>query len=343
MIGASERRETAKAIAAIQAPDGSIAWEAGRHVDPWNMIEAAMGLDVCGMHTEARRAFGWLRDRQSPDGSWAAAYLDGRVVDPTVDANFCCYIATGCWFHFMRTDDAAWLRKMWGVVERALDHVLDMQLPSGAVAWARDAQGRLWPEALVSSSSSIFHSLWCGITIAEHLGEERPDWELSAATLRAAVDHHLGPFMDKDGFSMDHYYPVLTGVVRSPQTADDLDRTWARFVIEGAGCRCTDDRPWVTTGETSELAIALVLAGDQDRAARLIEWIQQLRNPDGLYWTGANHPGREIWPQEATSWSAGAALLAVDALEGGPTADLFSGRALAPRPDFEVSDAGERA
>lgn len=302
-----------------------------------------MGLDTVGFHREARAAYRWLFDRQRDDGTWASAYMRGDISDPTFDANFCAYPTVGCWFHFMQTGDERWLRRAWRVIEPALDAVLDLQMSSGAIAWARDPDGRIWPEALVASSSSIFHSLRCGVTIAEHLGCDRPDWELSLASLEASVAEGSGPFMDKDRFSMDHYYPALSGVLQRDEALANLDDAWARFVVEGAGCRCTDDRPWVTSGETCELAIAEAVAGRSDRAEALFEWVQHLRDDDGMYWTGANHPGGEVWPNEKTTWSAGAVLLAADALSGGPTLALFSGSALASKPMIEVRDAGERA
>lgn len=327
----------------MQHADGWIPWEAGRHVDPWNMVEAAIGLDCAGLHEAARRAYGWLAEAQRQNGSWAARYQDGAVADATVDANFCAYPATGIWFHFLKTGDERWLRKMWPVVEKVLDHVLDMQLPSGAIAWARDPQGVLWEEALVTSSSSIFHSLWCGITIAGHLGHERPDWELSLAVLQRAIALHEGPFMDKSRFAMDHYYPALTSTVDGAEADGRLDACLERFVVPGRGCRCTDDRPWMTSGETSELAVALSVHDRTAIAGTLLEWLGSVRDDDGMYWTGVNHPDGTVWPLEKTTWSAGAVLMAADALDGGPVRDLFSGAALIRRAEFDLSDAGEWA
>jgi GH15 family glucan-1,4-alpha-glucosidase len=83
------------------------------------------------------------------------------------------------------------------------------------------------------------------------------------------------------------------------------------------------NRPWVTTGETCELVIALAMVGRHDDAARLFEWVQHLRAPDGNYWTGATFPDGTLWPREQTTWNAGAVLLAWDVLRGGPTSELF--------------------
>ena len=295
-----------------------------------------MGLDAAGLHAEAEQAYAWLASVQRPDGAWAASYVDGRVVDPTLDANFVAYVATGTWHHFLSTGDDRFLTSMWPVVERAVDFVLALQMPSGAIAWARDADHQPWPGALLTSSSCIYLSLRSAITIARHLGLERPDWELAVANLGGAVASKPDAFEPKRRYAMDWYYPVLGGAVTVNDAAAMLASRWDEFVIDGRGCRCVDDRPWVTSGETCELVFACIAFGMVAEPALLFDWIQHLRDDDGLYWTGANYPGGERWPDEKTTWSAGSILLAAAALEGDEaTLGLFRGTALVPPSGLE--------
>ena len=72
--------------------------------------------------------------------------------------------------------------------------------------------------------------------------------------------------------------------------------------------------PWVTGAETSELVLALEAVGDRDRALRLLADVQHLRRDDGSYWTGYVFPDRANWPDEQTTFTAAAVILAVDAL-----------------------------
>ena len=51
---------TGHAIAAVQRHDGQIPWFEGGHCDPWNHVEAAMALTVCGLVDEAVDAYRWL-------------------------------------------------------------------------------------------------------------------------------------------------------------------------------------------------------------------------------------------------------------------------------------------
>jgi hypothetical protein len=60
---------SAKSIVAAQEPSGLIPWFPGGHADPWDHVEAAMALDVCGFAPEAVAAYRWLAAHQRPDGS----------------------------------------------------------------------------------------------------------------------------------------------------------------------------------------------------------------------------------------------------------------------------------
>ena len=74
VMSAAQVAQTVDAIAANQLPDGNIPWTPGGHTDPWNLVEAAMALDVGGRHAESRRAFEWLRRRQRPDIGFLPAF-----------------------------------------------------------------------------------------------------------------------------------------------------------------------------------------------------------------------------------------------------------------------------
>jgi hypothetical protein len=327
----SDLHATGRAIADIQLQDGCIPWETGRHADPWNHVEAAMGLDVVGLHAEAERAYRWLADIQEPDGSWFAAYLDGQALDPTVDANFCAYIAAGLWHHFLAADDEDLLHLMWPTMESAIDFVVGLQRPDGSIAWARDANGEAWPGALITSSSCVYLSLAAALRVATTLGKERREWGAARVRLGRALGHDRAAFEPQDRYAMDWYYPVLTGAVHGGVAERRLRSSWHRFVVPGWGSRCVVDRPWATTGETAELVIACELTGLSRQARELFGWLERLRDEDGLYWTGMNHPGGELWPPEKTTWSAGSVLLAADVLQGsGPTKDFFRELALGP-------------
>ena len=60
--------------------------------------------------------------------------------------------------------------------------------------------------------------------------------------------------------------------------------------------------------------------------------MQHLRDADGSYWTGYVFPDDARWPEERTTWTAAAVLLASAYLSGDPaTAAVFGGADLRGR------------
>ncbi|MEZ4579785.1 MAG: hypothetical protein R2875_17760 [Desulfobacterales bacterium] len=87
-------------LAKMQKASGEIPWSEGGKTDPWDHIEAAMGLCIGGYVDEARRAYEWLADIQLEDGAWYASYIDGKPLDRTRDTNVSTYIAVGVYHYY---------------------------------------------------------------------------------------------------------------------------------------------------------------------------------------------------------------------------------------------------
>ncbi|MBO0817781.1 MAG: prenyltransferase, partial [Actinobacteria bacterium] len=54
--------------------------------------------------------------------------------------------------------------------------------------------------------------------------------------------------------------------------------------------------------------------GDARRALGMFAWVQFLRDPDGAYWTGWQFANRKHFPNERSSYTSAAIILAADAL-----------------------------
>ncbi|WP_419944088.1 prenyltransferase [Candidatus Poriferisodalis sp.] len=307
---------TAAAIEACQQPDGLILWFDGGHADPWNHVEAAMGLASAGRPHAAEAAYNWLAANQHPAGSWHNYYTAHGVKDPKVDTNCCAYIAVGVWHHWQVTGDCGFVESMWPAVERALDFVVGLRKPAGHIPWAVHANGTPWPYALLTGSSSIAHSLRCGIALAHLLGRERPHWGRSVTEIERLIRRRPDSFEPKDRWAMDWYYPVLCGALEGAQARAHLAAGALKFLLGEHGVRCVTDQPWVTAAETSECALAYLRTGDASTARRLFEATSAMRNADGSYYTGWVVPQSKTFPDaERSSYTAAAVLLAADALD----------------------------
>ncbi len=307
--------ETADFIAGQQLASGAIPWYRDAPTDPWDHVECAIALDLCGRFEAAAAAYRWLASTQNTDGSWWYSYRGDQPQDLAKDSSHSAYPATGVWHRYLVTGDRDFLGEMWPMVSRGLDFTLGLQQPEGHVYWARDEHGNAWPSALLAAGSSICQNLANGSRIAAVLGHERPDWRRSASRLATAVRQRPNLFEEagdnQRGYSMNWYYPVLAGVITGGEARQRLARHWREFVIDGWGCKCSLDQPWVTVAETSELAAALVAAGESAQADRLLEWTLRLRDADGGFWTGIRLPEEDIYPpHEKTTWTAAGVIIA---------------------------------
>ena len=326
---------TADYIKSLQLPSGAILWNKNDKLDPWDHVEAAMGLSVAGFTDEAAAAYQWLADNQLDDGSWHAAYFietcDGlsETHSSGKETNFIGYIATGIWHHYLVTGDETFLSRMYPMVNRALDFVLQFQSPQGEISWAVDAYNNPAPDALLTACASLTRSLECGIKAAEVLGIYKPQWPIAWQALAEAVKSKPERFdrtwESKARFAMDWYYPVLAGLYSVTEAQGRLQQRWSEFVEGQLGCRCVSDEPWVTMAETAELVIALLAAEERPKAQTLFATLAQWQQNDGGFVTGFVFRDNVIWPEDKTSWTAGAVLLAADALFAlTPASTLFT-------------------
>ena len=307
---------TADAIEACQQPGGLILWFDGGHADPWNHTEAAMALASAGRHRAAETAYEWLHANQHAAGSWHNYYTARGIKDAKVDTNCCAYVAVGVWHHWQATGNRGFVESMWPNLERALDFVVGLRKPSGHIPWAVHANGTPWPYALLTGSSSIAHSLRCGVALARLLGRERPHWERSATEIERLIRHRPDSFEPKDRWAMDWYYPVLCGALKGAQARAHLAAGAPKFLLGEHGVRCVADQPWVTAAETCECALAYLRTGDAGTARRLIAATGSLRADDGSYYTGWVVPQAKTFPGgERSSYTAAAVLLATDAAD----------------------------
>ncbi|MDQ1696026.1 MAG: hypothetical protein QOJ03_1379 [Frankiaceae bacterium] len=314
LLAADDILATAASIAGVQEASGAIPWFVGGHTDPWDHVECAMALSAAGFTTAARRAYEWLRVTQRPDGTWPSKVTAGTVVDAAAETNQCAYVAVGVWHHLLITGDDGFAERMWPAVHRAVDWVISRQTARGEIGWSVAADGLTTDDALLTGSSSTYQALRCALALADWVADPQPDWELDAGRLAHVIAEHPEAFLDKSRFSMDWYYPDLGGAVRADAGRRRLRDGWEIFVEPGLGARCVSDQPWITGAETSELVLALDTVGQRDIALQLLSDMQHLRADDGSYWTGWQFHQQINWPDERSTWTAAAVVLAVDAL-----------------------------
>ncbi|NNK83992.1 MAG: phenyltransferase domain-containing protein [Desulfobacterales bacterium] len=315
-------------IVNTQRKSGEIPWCEGKQTDPWDHIEAAMGLNIGGYFAEARHAFNWSAQNQLSDGSWYATYINGVPEDKTRDANMSSYISVGVLHDYLITNDKPFLQEMWKTIYRAIEFALSLQAPGGEIHWAISPEGKRDPMALLTGSSSIYLSLKSALVIAKELGYSMPAWEEALVKLGGAIRHKPYHFnMTKSRFSMYWFYPILSGALTGEQAQNRIDQYWKKYVVEGHGAKCVNDELWVTIAETAELSLALSAMGNLTLAEIVLNWISGKRFDDGSFWCGYTVPDITLWPDDKLTWTNAAVLMAADAIyDLTPAGKLFSHR-----------------
>lgn len=336
-------------ILKTQLEDGCIPWFTGGHADPWDHTEAAMALSIVGEYDAAVKAYRWLQQQQLSDGSWWISYKNGQVFDNSrKETNFVAYVATGVWHHYLITQDHEFAAEMWPMVQRALSFVMKCQSEFGDVAWSVDCEGNINDDSLLTGCSSIYKSLECGYNLSVVVDDEQPQWLEARKRLGDVIRNHPERFdrtwESKARYSMDWFYPILTGAIQGAAAKQRLSDRWDEFVIEEMGCRCVSDEPWVTVAESCELTMALVAAGEHKKAAKLYSWLHDFRDEQGVYWTGWQFEEKIYWPDEKPTWTGGSIILAADALtHKTPASRLFTHIDILDPEEFEQTGVQRRA
>lgn len=215
---------------------------------------------------------------------------------------------------------------MWPCVKHAVDFALSLQAPGGEIHWAKSPDGVVDPMALMTGTSSVFFSTKCALAIAEILGEKNEGWQNALGLIRDSLAKRPHSYnISKSRFSMDWFYPILSGALTGIEAQKRIDKYWKKFVVEGQGVRCVSDQPWVTVAETAEFVLTLSAMGNDKLARIIFGWIQDRRYDDGSYWCGFTFPDMVVWPEDKLSWTNGVVLMAADALyDLTPASCLFS-------------------
>ena len=236
-------------ILRLQNADGSIPWFKGGVIDPWNHLEATMGLQILGERAAAEKAIAYLQNSQLEDGSWwgqlgSAVPIDMELHQFTTegmdtghqvrDTNFTAYIATAAYHHYLTFQDMAYTQNLWPCVEAAITFVLGLQYDEGDIRWTARDPGTPEEDSLVTGNSSIYKSLGHAIKLGTLLEQPVDNWRAARDRLGHALAYRPERFDrtwgSKAHYSMDWYYPVLSRALDIPAAAERLQARWDSIV-----------------------------------------------------------------------------------------------------------------
>ena len=316
-------------IKSIQYKSGAIpSNEDGTH-DPWDHIESIMGLNIYKDIEASKSAFNWLTHHQNSDGSWYAKYYKTDAIEKNKPTHFSPYIAVAALHFFRIFKDINFLQSIWSSIELAVNFSVELQQDNGTIPWSIDNNNQIENDYLLTGCSSILKSIECGIALSKILNqtENIEKWKKAHLLLSNAIQDPDGKFdliKDRKRFSMDWYYPILSGCLKQQQKLHYINKIFKDFYLDGIGIKCVIEEPWVTVAETSEFILALMCAGYDDEAKRLLFDVLNISDEEGIPFMGWQYEQNIFWPEEKPSWTAAALMLSADCVfDYSDASDLF--------------------
>ena len=318
----------AKSIKTNQLDSGAIPSNADLSHDPWDHIEAIMGLNFLKDKESSDLAFKWLKNNQNKDGSWYAKYSNNDPIELNKPTHFGPYISVAALHYFKIFSDKDKLFELWETIKSAIDFSIDLQNSNGTIPWSIDKNNEIENDFLLTGSSSILKSLECAIAISKILDiDSNEKWTKSYESLAYAIRNPEGLFdktTDRSRFSMDSYYPIISGVLLDYEKEKYIKKIFKDFYVEGIGVKCVVDEPWVTVAETSEFIISLVISNELEEAKKILVEVMNISDSNDIPYMGWQYVENIFWPEEKPSWTAAALILAADSIfDFSPGSDIL--------------------
>ena len=311
----------AKFIKSIQLKSGAIPSNDDGSHDPWDHIESIMGLNFANEYEPSKLAFDWLIKNQNQDGSWFSKYMDDIPIEKNKPTHFAPYISVAALHFYKIFSDKEYLEYLWPSIESAINFSIKLQIQNGTIPWSVDKNQKIEEDFLLTGSSSILKSIECGIAISKIIKSTKnlEDWNNSYELLSKAIKNPSGKFdllKDRKRFSMDWYYPILSGCLNDNQKFFYVDKVFKDFYIKEMGIKCVIEEPWVTVAETCEFIICLMISGREEDAKKLLKDVINISDINGVPYMGWQYEENIFWPLERPSWTSAALIIAADSVMG---------------------------
>ena len=304
-----------------QSMTGAIPSLKNGSLDPWDHIESIMGLTVMGHYDAAKQGFDWLFKNQNPDGSWFSEFKNDQPIIKNRQTHFSCYLSVGLLHYAKITKDIDFIESNWKNISEAINFSINLQNKNGTIPWCLNEDNKPDEDYLITGSSSILKSLECSIALFILLGAKDKKllerWESAYTKLQGALrkpDNLFDKKISRKRFSMDWYYPVISGAFSIKESKIIIKNTLKEFYIEGIGIKCVKEEPWVTVAETNEFIMAAIKADELALAKNIFIEALSISDENNIPYMGWQYEENIFWPDEKPSWTAAALILAADAI-----------------------------
>ena len=296
-------------IISNQSSNGAIYWDEKGKCDAWDHCECLIALAIFEEWAAFDRGIDWVLNNINNKG---LIYSEFKLNEPSkafFEAHHAAYIFLPILQRYLIDGKKDYLRKRFKELRIIYRGMKSFQDDEGYFYWAKNSEGYA-NNSLITASCSIELSRRAYKYISEIIGENFADNEdfLNKEMLASKKFNRDG--IDRSRFSMDSYYPLLCGY----GDQKDITVLLQNFYIEGLGIKCVIEEPWVTLAESSECVIALLKSGEKEIAHKIFNDIVKLKNKNGVFPTGYQYKLDLLWPDENSTWTNAAVIMAADCL-----------------------------
>ena len=281
-----------------QLEDGSILWDQRGKCDPWDHCECLIALAIYEEWDAFDKGVDWFFNNINKDGLISPEFKNQQSVYNHFESHHAPYIVLPLMQAMLIKDEESFPKEYSPQINNIFDQLENFKDDDGYYYWAKDKKG-LSDNSLITATMSILLSL-----TARH--------ERSFSIDTSKWDQKF----DRDGtdrsrFSMDFYYPYLARVKNNKQ---EFDKHLEEFYVKGLGVKCVKEEPWVTIAESSECVLAALVNGNVTSAENIFNDILQFQDSAGIFPTGYQYDLKIFWPEEKSTWTNAAVIIAGHAL-----------------------------
>ena len=282
--------------------DGSILWDEKGKCDPWDHCECLIALSIYEEWDSFWKGVNWFFDNINDEGLIFSEFQNSKPSKNYYESHHAPYIIIPLLQARLIDKSQDYLklldeRKILKLEEifRKLNNFCD---DDGYYFWAKDNNGYS-DNSLVTATMSIILSL---------VAKQEKSSKINISLWNKKFDRDG---VDRSRFSMDFYYPFLAGIKDS---SSEFKNYLNEFYVKGLGVKCVIEEPWVTIAESCECAIAALVSGNVNEAKMIYADIQQFQNKDGIFPTGYQYDLDIFWPDERSTWTNAAVIIAGHAI-----------------------------
>ena len=293
-----------------QKNDGAICWDEKGKFDAWDHSECLLALAIFEEWDHFDKGLEYVFNNINSEGLIISETIKDIVTKDYYEPHHAAYIFLPLVQKYMIDGDASYIQKYQKKLKLIFEGMMKFRDTDGLFFWALDTKG-FADNSLITASCSLelsrrAYSFLCKNVLQEEDQEDTNFFNLE--TFHSSRFNRDG--IDRARFSMDSYYPYLIDC----GDVGNIDKLLKKFYVEGLGIKCVEEEPWVTIAESSECCIALHKAGKTIEAKKIFNDVMQHMNKDGIFPTGYQYKLDINWPDEHSTWTNAAAIIAADCL-----------------------------